>query len=255
MMAGSEGEGRRLAVVTGTSSGIGRALAAQLLDRGWSVLGIARRPAEFDHAGYQHLRWDLADITALPALEDTMLPRLTEASVRRVALVNNAASVAALGAMTQVEPAGLLEVYAINTVAPLWLMRIVVTRTPVDIPLRIVNVSTGAATNGYPGLGAYGSSKAALRLAGMALGAELDSPQRLTSAPADTSILSYEPGIVDTPMQEQARAQPRDAFPWGMFRDFHARGMLVSANRPAAEIVHYVETNGHATFSEKRLGS
>ena len=34
----------RIAIVTGTSSGIGEALANRLLSENWNVVGIARRP-------------------------------------------------------------------------------------------------------------------------------------------------------------------------------------------------------------------
>ena len=50
-----------LALVTGTSSGIGAALAAALLGRGWTVIGLARRAADFDHPDYRHIALDLAD--------------------------------------------------------------------------------------------------------------------------------------------------------------------------------------------------
>lgn len=42
----------RTAVVTGVSSGIGRAIARRLLDDGWSVVGLSRtRPAPGDLPG------------------------------------------------------------------------------------------------------------------------------------------------------------------------------------------------------------
>ena len=48
----------RLALVTGTSRGIGTAVALALLDRGWTVQGLARgeAPPELAREGYRHER-------------------------------------------------------------------------------------------------------------------------------------------------------------------------------------------------------
>jgi hypothetical protein len=67
----------KLAVVTGTTSGIGYAVACGLLERGWRVLGLARRPSAIEHDAYEHERVDLHDIDALDA---RLAPRLTRCS-------------------------------------------------------------------------------------------------------------------------------------------------------------------------------
>src|SRR5215208_5892591 len=165
----------RLAIVTGTSSGIGEKLARQLLHRGWNVIGIARRSVTMDSTGYAHCSLDLADVARLiPSLETHVGARLRDEGLGRLALVNNAADVALLGQVDQLEPAGMLQAYAVNTVAPVLLMGWVLRTVSIRIPVRIINVSTGAAVEPFPGLGAYGNTKAALRLAGMVLAAELD---------------------------------------------------------------------------------
>ncbi|HEV8260317.1 MAG TPA: SDR family oxidoreductase [Burkholderiales bacterium] len=51
----------RHAVVTGTSSGIGRAVAARLLRDGCRVTGLDRDPATLSHERFRELRVDLAD--------------------------------------------------------------------------------------------------------------------------------------------------------------------------------------------------
>jgi 3-oxoacyl-[acyl-carrier protein] reductase len=54
----------RHAVVTGSSSGIGRAIAQQLLDAGWRVSGVDRAAPTLTHAAFTHHACDLADPTA-----------------------------------------------------------------------------------------------------------------------------------------------------------------------------------------------
>jgi NAD(P)-dependent dehydrogenase (short-subunit alcohol dehydrogenase family) len=57
----------RTALVTGVSSGIGRAVAARLLKEGWRVVGVSRRPPDLPEAG---CRWVQADLAAPGAAED-----------------------------------------------------------------------------------------------------------------------------------------------------------------------------------------
>ena len=247
----------KLAVVTGTTSGIGHAVARALLGRGWHVLGVARRASTIEHDAYEHLRVDLGDVDAL---DTSLAPRLTTLLAHRVfarvGLVNNAADPALLGPIATLDARRLAAVFATNVAAPIWLMSELVTLTPPAAPLRIVNVSTGAAVRAFPGLAAYGSSKAALRMAGMALAAELESAPDTTLRQRDVALLSYEPGTVDTPMQAWARSQPVDVLPSrDIFLRFEADRLLVSPEAPAGEIVSFLESDRAPRFQERRLGA
>jgi benzil reductase ((S)-benzoin forming) len=245
------------AIVTGTSSGIGNACACQLVDRGWTVVGIARRAAAIAHERYTHASIDLADMRGLAAAcEAQVLPALASRVWKRTALVNNAARGDLLIPLERVEPADLLAVLALNTVAPVWLMGFITRHAAPETALRIVNVSSGAAVTAFPGLAAYCASKAALRMAGQVFAAELAAPSRSIAAPADTALLSYQPGIVDTPMQAAARSADPAAFASAqMFRDFHTRGLLVPPDAPAAEIVAFLESDSRPRLTERRLGA
>jgi len=244
----------RTAIVTGTSAGLGEAVARQLLEHGWSVIGIARRPAPFDHERYRHFAYDLAGVVDDPAALESRLTLPDVRTMSRIGLVNNAAVPEGLMPLARLDPRQLARIYAVNLIAPLWLMGHAL-RTAADArPLRIVNVSSGAATTGFAGLAAYGSSKAALRLAGMSLAREWDTPSPTARPRHDAAILSYEPGVVDTDMQRYARSRPADEFPWAqMFHDFAARGVAVPPERPAREIVAFLESDREPPFAERRL--
>jgi len=245
----------QVALVTGTSSGIGEALAQELIRRGWRVFGVSRRSSAIGSPLYSHLRADLREVATLAArLEPQVEAAVSDPSLRRFALVNNAAGPGLLGPLDGVKAEDLLELYAVNVAAPVSLMGWFVRRSRPGLALRMVNVSTGAATAAFPGLGAYGSSKAALRMAGMVLASELEA--RDPEDPArDITILSYEPGIVDTEMQAAVRGSSKETVPMvEMFRQFEAEGRLVPPKKPAAEIADYLEADGHARFTERRLG-
>lgn len=231
-------------------------MAGRLLQNGWQVIGVARRPAPIRHPQYQHLRIDLSDLDETTSVvANTIVPVLTSQNWTRVGLVNNAALGGQVGPLERIDPRALTQMFTVNAATPIHLMGVFVQRAPADTSLRIVNVSTGTAVRPFPGLAAYGSAKAALRMAGMMLGAELDSPLRRGAAPIDVSILSYEPGAVDTEMQTETRNLPVERFPWvQVFKDFKANGLLVTPDKPAAEIVAWLGGDGHPRFSERRLG-
>lgn len=244
-----------LALVTGTSSGIGASLARQLLARGWRVIGLSRTPGTIQSPAYRHIAIDLADTDHLvAALDDRIGALLADESVSRLALVNNAADVALLGQVASIDPTAMIRAYAINTVSPILLMGWMLRMTAASVPLRIVNVSSGAAVEPVPGMGGYSATKAALRIAGMVLAAELDLQAGATGTPRDVSIWSYEPGIVDTPMQAAVRGSAPERLPIvEVFRQLADNKQLTDPEVPAAEIVRFIESDGHPRFSEQRF--
>lgn len=242
-----------IALVTGTSSGIGRVVAALLLQTGWTVIGLSRRKVELDNTRYRHVQLDLADLGRLQEIaEQDLAPAMKDERWHRIALVNNAALIGNMQPMEEATAPRLAEVFAVNTVAPMFLMGFVVRVAPCAAVLRIVNVSTGAAVNPFPGLSDYGCSKAALRLAGMTLAAELESDKRPGRPRENSAVLSYAPGIVDTAMQDTARSH---AGPWSdVFVDFHEQGLLQPPEKPSREIVDFLNGDDAEGFSERRFG-
>ena len=57
-------------LITGTSQGIGRAIADIFLSRGHEVFGIDRQPSAIDNEKYTHFLCDVRDTAALPNIDD-----------------------------------------------------------------------------------------------------------------------------------------------------------------------------------------
>jgi benzil reductase ((S)-benzoin forming) len=246
-------DGKKLAIVTGTSSGIGAALAEALLASGWTVVGIARRPVKIDNLAYFHFQCDLSDTSALQEFATSVLQKLViKEDWQRIGLVNNAALIGALKSLRAIEADDLAQLFAVNTVAPLYLMGFVSNLVPDKTPLRIANVSSGAATSGIPGLADYCASKAALRMAGMSLAAEIGRPEWS----GDTAIFSFEPGVVATQMQDAARESDPAEFPsHEFFQGIYDQGLLLSAQDVVVDLVAFLASDPAQKFSELRHGT
>ncbi len=243
-----------VAVVTGTSRGLGLAVAKVLLERGWRVLGIARSagPANLDPRRYHHARIDLGDPNALAEWMAHQQPQeFSLAGVTRLGLVNNAAQLDH-EATHEVQARTIARALLVGAASPTWLMGWAL-RNSEHAALRIVNVSSGAATSAYPGWSAYCQTKAALDMASAVLGIELEEVPALHGR--DAAVISYAPGVVDTAMQAKIRAADPASFPRrARFEALHARGELLSPATPAAQIADLLATDGLPRFSRRRMG-
>src|SRR5215212_1544546 len=185
------------ALITGASRGLGLALAQELAQRDWRLIIDARAPAALERARAelaQHTRviaiaGDIADATHRGALA---------AAARELggidSIVNNASI---LGPSPQPAlldyPLEVLEqVYRTNVIAPLALIQ--AARTALLPDARIVNITSDAGVEAYPGWGGYGSSKAALEQLSAVLAAEI----------ADLRVYWVDPGDMRTQMHQEA---------------------------------------------------
>jgi NAD(P)-dependent dehydrogenase (short-subunit alcohol dehydrogenase family) len=184
-----------IALITGASRGLGRAAAHALARRGWSLIVDARRADDLADA----MR-GLADVVAVPGdVTDPGHRAALAAAVGRAGgldvLVNNASR---LGPSPQpllrdypLDELG--RVYESNVVAPLALIQLL-TAPLAAAAGTIVNVSSDAAVEAYPGWGGYGSSKAALDQLTAVLAAEEPSLR----------CYAFDPGDMRTDMHQQA---------------------------------------------------
>ena len=203
-----------VAIVTGASRGFGKALTAALLDRGWAVIGDARRAAELKTTAAE---LNSSRLIALPGdvtdayHRDALVAAATKAGPLRL-LVNNASRLgpSPQPALADYPASELWAVYQCNLFAPLALIQATLPALT-DNAGAIVNLTSDAAVEPYAGWGGYGSSKAALDQLSAVLAAE---------APA-VPVYAFDPGDMRTEMHQAAfpgedisdRAEPEAQVP------------------------------------------
>ncbi len=189
------------AYVTGSSRGLGKALAEVLLEEGWSVTGIARTTA-IAHGYYQHLPIDLSSAWQdwLPGIFQEHKPG------SRLLLINNAGALGEVMYMGGLSPESLARVFALNVTAPALLMNEFLRQYPQQDKL-VLNISSGAAQYPVDGWSAYCSSKSALDML-----SEVAAHEAVLARKANVKVFSISPGVVDTAMQEQIRQTDKRSF-------------------------------------------
>lgn len=161
----------RLAVVTGASRGIGRALAVHLAARGMRVVAAARSAEELSALASE------ADGAVAPVVTDVTDPasirRLAEAARRlgRIEAVINNAGVGYLEPFLDSDERHWREIVDTNLFGALQVARAFLPDMLAAGQGVVVNVGSSGA-NGWPYLALYGASKAALQAASVALDRE-----------------------------------------------------------------------------------
>ncbi len=188
-----------VAIVTGASRGLGAALAAGLAGAGWSVVIDARHADELADARTR-IAADPDRVVAVPGDVTVAAHRAEQlAAAERLGgvdlLVNNAGILgpSPQPGLADYPPGWLRSVYEVNVVAPLAL-------TQLALPaLRaaggaVVNVTSDAAVEPYPGWGGYGSAKAAVDQLSRVLAAE----------EPGVRVWAVDPGDLRTRMHQEA---------------------------------------------------
>jgi NAD(P)-dependent dehydrogenase (short-subunit alcohol dehydrogenase family) len=210
----TQSQPRPVAIVTGASRGFGKALTAALLDRGWTVIGDARRAAELKGTAAE---LNSSRLIALPgdvtdaSHRDALVAAAAQAGPLRL-LVNNASRLgpSPQPALADYPASELWAVYQTNLFAPLALIQATLPALTENAGV-IVNLTSDAAVEPYAGWGGYGSSKAALDQLSAVLAAE---------APG-VRVYAFDPGDIRTEMHQAAfpgedisdRAEPESVVP------------------------------------------
>lgn len=211
-------------LITGCSTGIGRAAAERLSSRGHTVYATARRPdsiADLERLGCRVLALDVTDEASMRAAVDRVVA--DEGAVG--ALVNNA-GYSQSGALETLDMGDVRRQFETNVFGLLRMSQLVLPSMRGQGRGRIVNISSMGANFVFPGGGVYHATKYAVDAISDAL--------RFEVRGFGVDVVIVQPGLIRTEFGETAAAAVPAAAdgPYGHFNT-HVGAMTQAAYRGA----------------------
>ena len=185
----------KVALVTGGSTGIGRAVALELAQAGAQVVVTGRNEQVLREMATRHDRitWFVADVTRLPDTASTI--EKVQCHHRRLDILVNNAGIAPVASLTDATPEHVRRVFDVNVIG-------LIEMTRHALPLlrqthgTIVNIASVAADQPYANLSIYSASKAAVLALTRAWAQEL--------AFEGIRVNVVSPGPIETTIMEKA---------------------------------------------------
>ncbi|WP_020201440.1 MULTISPECIES: SDR family oxidoreductase [Cupriavidus] len=231
-----------LFIITGTSRGLGAALAQALLKPGHRLICVARnRNPELEQAAAASgvkVAWHLQDLSqAGPAAAwlGSVLDAVDEAPASAT-LILNAGMIEPIGPVAALQEATLVPHLLTNLATPMTMTAAFLARTErFGCPRKVLAISSGAARRPVEGWAAYCAGKAGLDMFVRSVNAEY------AQAPAERGVraVALAPGVVDTSMQATIRGA--DFAQVQRFRDLKDNDQLASAEDTARRIAAYLD--------------
>lgn len=230
-------------IITGTSSGIGEAIARKLILERHSIFCISRNLnesltdlASSVQSNLWYFEADLGKTDVIPGLMDEIFSLIEFRNISAIALVNNAATLEPVGPAGNYDSEELAQHIKVNLLAPMLLTDCFIRHTStLNVRKSVVNIGSGAATSPYAGWGAYCSSKAGLEM--FTRTTMLEQKNKLHPV----RVLSILPGVVDTGMQNKLRNSDAGNFPMKpRFEQLYRDNLLSRPNEVADKIIRLI---------------
>ena len=218
---------RKRMIITGVSSGIGLAVAAEALRLGWHVEGIGRNAPTLltEHSRGAFTRCDLSDRASLKGLS-----LVSNQSFDLTVLVNNAGTLGPVKPSYKASWEEIDHCITLNTSSAMLLSAKFLSEVTGE--KQIYFTGSGAAAYAIEGWSAYCASKAAVHMYAEVLAKEHPGNR----------IHAFMPGKVNTPMQAEIRATSTEDFPdVTHFVEEFESGNLVLPETVASTLLRVVE--------------
>jgi len=230
----------KLTILTGSSRGMGAAIAMQCVQAGDQLIGIARgtNPALAGAAPERVQQWqtDLADATAVCDRLTAWLSAADAGAWSEVRLINNAGVIAPLRALRDIPLAETVTALRVGLEATMLVTTAFLAATDGwTVPRKVLNVSSGLGRRAMAGSASYCAAKAGMDHFSRCVA--LEEAER----PNGARIVSLAPGVIDTDMQTQLRGADPAAFPdHDRFMQLKAQGMLDTPDQAAGKILRFL---------------
>lgn len=221
--------------ITGTSKGLGKALAEKILDRGNAkVIGISRGKSII-HPDYHHISLDLSDLDKLQQSLDEIFPVVNSSG--KIVLINNAGTLGTVNYLGNLDPTVLRDAIALNFTAPALLINQFIGRYKNNPGKKaVINISSGAGKKPVDGWSLYCSTKSALDM----ITAVADVEHKFSHS--DIRFFAVAPGIVDTGMQDEIRKTDQKQFSRvEEFINYKKEHMLISPEKVADKLLYIID--------------
>lgn len=234
---------QHLFILSGSSRGMGLAMAQQLLQPGHTLIGIARTAsAELQAQAPQGAtleQWTL-DLADAPAAADRLRQWLDGLDASRFAsatLINNAGVIPPIAPLSDSDPAALAQALRVGLEAPMLLTGAFLGATSGwTLPRKVLNISSGLGRRPMASQSAYCAAKAGMDHFTRCVA--LDEAAR----PHGARVCSLAPGVIDTAMQTQLRGAAPERFPDASnFAALKSQGMLTSPEEAARRVLAWLQ--------------
>lgn len=222
-----------LAIVTGSSKGLGEGLVESFLENNIQVIGISRSET-VERDQFTSLLYDLSQSGVPLTAADHVWQEIEKSGAKKVVLVHNASVIDPIERLGKLDADRLETAFRVNVMAPMlmtnsWLAK----ARHHDVELTIVNVTSGAGSRPISGWSVYNSTKAAINMHTQVAGLELE------QSGSSHRVIAYNPGVMDTGMQETIRSSSQDAFAdVGRFQEYKEKGDLRAPRTVADALVN-----------------